>query len=134
MKSLFEDFDGLIDYIQQLTDKTTKQPAVNLQTLFNNTDGDKNNDGAYIFEQFANIGIGHSNSLHPPLKMFESWCLFFHRLVNNNRLRVLWQFHTSVHEPHEPMSPALLNRMNFSGELHKEMQECYLEDLELVVF
>ncbi len=120
VKTLFEDLDGLIDYIQQLTDKTLKHRVVNLQTLFNNV-GDEKKEAAYMFEQFDNIGVGHANSPHPSLKMFESWCLFFHRLVNNNQLGVLWQFHNSVHEPHEPMSPALLKRMNFSGYKYKEI-------------
>jgi hypothetical protein len=120
VKALFEDLEGLIDYIQKLPDKTLKHHVVNLETLFSQVDG-VNLRPAYQFEQFGNIGVGHANSPHPSLKMFESWCLFFYRLVNNNRLGVMWQFHTSVHDPQEPMSPALLRRMNFSDNENKEI-------------
>ncbi len=43
---------------------------------------------------------------------------------------VLWQFHNSVHEANEPMSQALLNRMNFSGNEYNDFHAYIVWRLE----
>ncbi len=49
-------------------------------------------------------------------KIFESWCLFFHHLMNNNRLVVLLQLSKSVCGSPLTISPSLLTRMQFNGD------------------
>ncbi len=50
------------------------------------------------------------------LKTLESWCIFFHRLMNSNRLAVLSHLSKSVYGAPATISPSLLTRMQFNGD------------------
>jgi hypothetical protein len=62
------------------------------------------------------IDIELSTKQDESFKILESWCLFFHWLMNNNRLAVLLQLSKSVYEAPQTISPSLLTRMQFNGE------------------
>jgi hypothetical protein len=46
----------------------------------------------------------------------ESWCLFFHRLMNSNRLAVLSHLSKYVYGAPQTILPSLLPRMQFNGD------------------
>ncbi len=62
------------------------------------------------------IGIELANEQDESLKTLESWCIFFHRLMNSNRLAVLSQLSKSVYGAPATISPSLLTRMQFNGD------------------
>ncbi len=59
------------------------------------------------------IDIELSNKQDESFKILESWCLFFHRLMNSNRLSVLSQLSKSVYGAPQTILPSLLTRMQF---------------------
>jgi hypothetical protein len=62
------------------------------------------------------IDIELSTKQDESLKILESWCLFFHRLMNNNRLAVLLQLGKFVYGSPLTILPSLLTRMQFNGD------------------
>ena len=62
------------------------------------------------------IDIELSNEQDESLKTLESWCIFFHRLTNSNRLAVLSQLSKSVYGAPVTILPSLLTRMQFNGD------------------
>ena len=62
------------------------------------------------------IDIELSNIQDESFKILESWCLFFHRLMNSNRLVVLSQLSKSVYGAPQTILPSLLTRMQFNGD------------------
>jgi hypothetical protein len=62
------------------------------------------------------IGIELSNKQDELLKTLESWCIFFHRLMNSNRLAALSQLSKSVYGAPATILPSLLTRMQFNGD------------------
>ncbi len=62
------------------------------------------------------IGIELAKKQDELLKTLESWCIFFHRLMNSNRLAVLSQLSKSVYGAPAIVSPSLLTRMQCNGD------------------
>ncbi len=73
------------------------------------------NEG-YSFDLQNGINIELSNKHDESFKILESWCLFFHRLMNSNRLAVLSQLSKSVYGAPQTILPSLLNRLQFNGD------------------
>ncbi len=70
----------------------------------------------YSFDLRNGIGIELSNEQDELLKTLEPWCIFFHRLVNSNRLAVLSQLSKSVYQAPATILPSLLTKMQFNGD------------------
>jgi hypothetical protein len=76
----------------------------------------KETNEGYSFDLRNGFDIELSTKQDESFKILESWCLFFHWLMNNNRLAVLLQLSKSVHGAPQTISPSLLTRMQFNGE------------------
>ncbi len=83
------------------------------------------NEG-YSFDLQNGIDIELSNEQDESLKNLESWCLFFHRLVNSNRLAALSQLSKSVYGAPQTILPSLLTRMQFNGDSQYKTHDYYL--------
>jgi hypothetical protein len=70
------------------------------------------NDG-YTFDLRNGIV---SNNQDESFKIVESWCLFFHQLMNSNRLAVLSHLSKSVYGAPQTILPSLLTGMQFNGD------------------
>jgi hypothetical protein len=60
------------------------------------------------------------------LKTLESWCFFFHWLMNSNKLAVLSQLSKSVYGAPVTILPSLLTRMQFIGDSHYKTHDYLL--------
>jgi hypothetical protein len=89
VKVLFEELCPAIDCIKDLGHQTMKAKLDQHFTLFNY--GKKETNVGYSFDLRNGINIQLSTEQDESFKILESWCLFFHRLMNNNRLAVLLQ-------------------------------------------
>jgi hypothetical protein len=76
----------------------------------------KGTNEGYTFDLWNGIDIELSNKKDESFKILESRCLFFHRLMNNNRLAVLSHLSKYVHGAPQTISPSLLTRMQFNGD------------------
>ena len=83
-------------------------------TLFNYEK--KETKEGYSFDLRNGIGIELANKQDESLKTLESWCIFFHLLMNSNRLAVLSQLSKSVYGAPVTILPSLLTRMQFNGD------------------
>ncbi len=70
----------------------------------------------YSFELQNGIDIELSTEQDESFKILESWCLFFHWLMNSNRLAVLSQLSKSVYEAPQTIFPSLLTRMQLNDD------------------
>ncbi len=62
------------------------------------------------------IDIELTSEQDESFKILESWCLFFHFLINSNRLAVLSQLSKSVYGAPQTILPSHLTRMQFNGD------------------
>ncbi len=108
VKVLFEELRPAIDCISDLGCQTMKAKLDQHFTLFNYEKG--TNEG-YSFDLRNGIDIKLSTKQDESFKFLESWCLFFHRLMNSNRLAVLSQLSKSVYGAPQTILPTLLTRM-----------------------
>jgi hypothetical protein len=76
----------------------------------------KGTNEGYTFDLQNGIDIELSNKQDESFKILESWCLFFHRLINTNRLAVLSHLSKSVYGASQTISPSLLTTMQFNGD------------------
>ncbi len=76
----------------------------------------KGTNEGYSFDLRNGIDIELSNEQDESFKILESWCLFFHWLMNSNRLAVLSQLSKSVYGASQTILPSLLTRMQFNGD------------------
>jgi hypothetical protein len=76
----------------------------------------KGTNEGYSSDLRNGIEIELSSKQDESFKVLKSWCLFFHWLMNNNRLAVLLQLSKSVYGAHQTILPSLLTRMQFNGE------------------
>jgi hypothetical protein len=70
----------------------------------------------YSFDLWNGIDIELSTKQDESFIFFESWCLFFHWLMNSNRFAVLSQLSKSVNGAPQTILPSLLTRMQFNGD------------------
>ncbi len=113
-KVLFEELRPAIDCIKDLRHQTMKAKLDQHFTLINYEK--KGTNEGYSFDLWNGIDIELSTKQDESFKILESWCLFFHRLINNNRLAVLSQLSKSVYGAPQTILPSLLTRMQFNGE------------------
>jgi hypothetical protein len=76
----------------------------------------KGTNEGYSFDLRNGIVIELSNKQDESFNILESWCLFFHQLMNSNRLAVLSQLSKSVYGAPRTILPSLLTRMQFNGD------------------
>jgi hypothetical protein len=76
----------------------------------------KGTNEGYSFDLRNGIDIELSTEQDESFKVLESWCLFFHQLMNSNRLAVLSQLSKSMYGAPQTISPSLLTRMQFNGD------------------
>ncbi len=76
----------------------------------------KGTNEGYSFDLWNGIDIELSTEQDESFKTLESWCLFFHRLMNSNRFAVLSQLSKSVYGTPQTILPSLLTRMQFNGD------------------
>jgi hypothetical protein len=114
VKVLFEELRPVIDCINDLDHQSMQAKLDQHFTLFNYEK--KGTKERYEFDLRNGIGIELSNKQDELLKTLESWCIFFHCLMNSNRLAVLSQLSKSVYEAPATILPNLLTRMQFNGD------------------
>jgi hypothetical protein len=93
-------------------------------TLFNYEK--KGTEDGYSFNLWNGIDVELSHKQDESLKTLESWCLFFHWLMNSNRLAVLSHLSKSVYGAPVTILPSLLTRMQFNGEFQYKTHDCLL--------
>ena len=76
----------------------------------------KGTNEGYSFDLRNGIDIELSTEQDESFKVLESWCLFFHRLMNSNRLAVLSQLSKSVYGAPATILSSLLIRVQFNGD------------------
>jgi hypothetical protein len=76
----------------------------------------KGTNEGYTFDLQNEIDIELTKVQDESFKILESWCLFFHWLMNSNRLAVLSHLSKSVYGAPQTISPSLLTRMQFNGD------------------
>jgi hypothetical protein len=76
----------------------------------------KGTNEGYTFDLQNGIDIELSNKQDESFKILESWCLFFHRLMNSNRLAILSHLKKYVYGAPPTILPSLLTRMQFNGD------------------
>ncbi len=76
----------------------------------------KGSNEGYSFDLQNGIDIELSTEQDESFKVLESWCFFFHWLMNINRLAVLSQLSKSVYGAPHTISLSLLTRMQFHGD------------------
>ncbi len=113
-KSLFEELRPAIDCMIDLYSHSMQAKLDQHFTLFNYEK--KGTEDGYSFDLRNGIDIELSNKQDESLKTLESWCLFFHWLMNSNRLAVLSHLSNSVYGAPNTILPSLLTRMQFNGE------------------
>jgi hypothetical protein len=96
VKVLFEELRPAIDCINDLDRQSMQAKLDQHFTLFNYEK--KGTKEKYSFDLRSGIDIELSNKQDESLKTLESWCIFFHRLINSNRLAVFSQLLKSVLE------------------------------------
>jgi hypothetical protein len=74
----------------------------------------KGSNEGYSFDLRKGIDIELSNKQDESFTVPESWCIFFHWLMNRNTLAVLSQLSKSVYGAPQNISPSLLTRMQFN--------------------
>ncbi len=114
VKVLFEELCPAIDCINNLDRQSMQAKLDQHFTLFNYEK--KGTKEGYSFDLQNGIGIELSNKQDELLKTLESWCIFFHRLMNSNKLAVLSQLSKSVYGASATILPSLLTRMQFNGD------------------
>jgi hypothetical protein len=114
VKVLFEELRPAIDCITDLDRQSMQAKLDQRFTLFNYEK--KGAKEGYSFDLRNGIGIELSNKQDESLKTLESWCIFFHWLMNSNRLAVLSQLNKSVYGAPATILPSLLTRMQFNGD------------------
>jgi hypothetical protein len=114
VKVLFEELRPAIDCINDLDRQSMQAKLDQHFTLFNYEK--KWTKEGYSFDLWNRIGIELANEQDESLKTLESLCIFFHRLMNSNRLAVLSQPSKSVYGAPATILPSLLTRMQFNGE------------------
>jgi hypothetical protein len=114
VKVLFEELRTAIVCINDLDHQTMKAKLDQHFTLFNYEK--KGTNEGYSFDLQDGIDIELSNKQDESFKTLESWCLFFHWLMNSNRLAVLSQLSKSVYGAPQIILPSLLTRMQFNGD------------------
>ncbi len=62
------------------------------------------------------FNIELSNEQDELFKILESWCLFFHWLMNSNRLAILSHLSKYVYGASQTILSSLLTRMQFNGD------------------
>ncbi len=72
----------------------------------------KGTNEGYSFDVRNGIDIELSNKQDESFKILESWCLFFHRLMDSNRLAVLSQLSKSVYGAPQTIFPSLRPECN----------------------
>jgi hypothetical protein len=76
----------------------------------------KGTNEGYTFDFWNRIHIELSNKQDESFKILESWCLFFHQLMNSNRLVILSCLSKYVYGAPQTILPSLLTRMQFNGD------------------
>jgi hypothetical protein len=114
VKVLFKELRPAIDCITYLDHQSMQAKLDQHFTLFNHEK--KGTKEGYSFDFWNGIGIELSNKQDELFKTLESWCIFFHRLINSNRLAVLSQLSKSVYGAPATILPSLLTRMQFNGD------------------
>jgi len=114
LKVLFEELRPAIDFINDL-DRQSMQAKLDQHFALFNYDKKGTKEG-YSFDLRNGIDIELSNKQDESLKTLESWCIFFHWLMNSNRLAVLSQLSKSVYGAPATILPSLLTRMQFNGD------------------
>jgi hypothetical protein len=76
----------------------------------------KGTNEGYTFDLQNGIDIELSNNQDESFKILESWCLFFHRLMNSNRIAVLSLLSKYVYGAPQITLPSLLTIMQFNGD------------------
>ena len=71
----------------------------------------KGTNEGYSSDLRNGIEIELSSKQDESFKILKSWCLFFHRLMNNNRLALLSQLSKPVYGAPQTILPSLLTRM-----------------------
>ncbi len=113
VKVLFKELGPAIDCIDDLDRQSMQAKLDQHFTLFNYEK--KGKEEGHSFDLWNGIGIELANEQDESLKTLESWCIFFHRLMNSNRLAVLSQLSKSMYGAPATISPSLLTRMQFNG-------------------
>jgi hypothetical protein len=114
VKVLFEELRPAIDCINDLDHHSMQTKLDHHFTLFNYEK--KGTKEGYSFDLRNEIGNELANKQDELLKTLESWYIFFHWLMNSNRLAVLSQFSKSVYGAPATILPSLLTRMQFNGD------------------
>jgi hypothetical protein len=114
VKVLFKELCLAIDCITDLDRQSMQAKLDQHFTLFNHER--KGAKEGYSFDLWNGICIELSNKQDESLKTLESWCIFFHWLMNSNRLAVLSQLSKSVYGAPATILPSLLTRMQFNGD------------------
>jgi hypothetical protein len=87
----------------------------------------KGTNEGYSFDLRNGIDIELSNKKQDEsFKILESWCLFFHWLMNSNRFAALSQLRKSVHGAPQTILPSLLTRMQFNGDSQYKTHDFFL--------
>jgi hypothetical protein len=76
----------------------------------------KGTNEGYSFDLWNGIDIELSTKQDESFKILKLWCLFFHQLMNSNRLALLSQLSKSVYGAPQIILPSLLTRMQFNGD------------------
>ncbi len=112
VKVLFEELHPAIDCIEDLGRQTMNAKLDQHGTPFNYGKKGPMKDTHLI----CGMKLTLNNPPNESFKILESWCLFFHRLMNNNRLAVLSQLSKSVYGSPQTILPSLLTRMQFNDD------------------
>jgi hypothetical protein len=86
----------------------------------------KGTNEGYSFDLRNGIDIELSTKQDESFRTLESWCLFFHPLMNSNRLAILSQVSKSVYGAPQTILPSLLTRMQFNGNSQYETNDYLL--------
>ncbi len=124
VKVLFEELRQAIDHINELDHQTMKAKLDQHCTLFNYEN--KGTNEGYTFDLQNGIDFELSNKQDESFKILESWCLFFHRLMNSNRLAILSHLSKYVYGAPQTILPSLLTRMQYNGDSQYKTHDCLL--------
>jgi hypothetical protein len=124
VKVLFEELHQTIDHIFEL-DRQTMKSKLDQHCMLFNYEKKGTNEG-YTFDLWNGIDIELSTKQDESFTILESWCLFFHWLMNNNRLAVLSHLSKYVYGAPQTILPSLLTRMQFNGDSQYKTHDYHL--------
>ncbi len=109
---MFEELRPAINCINNLDHQSMQAKLDQHFTLFHYEKKGQKQDTHLI----CGMELTLSNKQDESLKTLESWCIFFHCLMNSNRFAVLSQLSESVYGAPATILPSLLTRMQFNGD------------------